>query len=83
MDDVIPDALRQPWETNFEMIKRNQFVPEGVVSLQLNTPDFADASHLMVCGVLCEISLPQWKSFMSVRAIKNEGRTKRILSTQM
>ncbi|MEM7375622.1 MAG: hypothetical protein AAF587_43925 [Bacteroidota bacterium] len=55
-DDVIPDHLREIWINNFEMMQeinqlkyRRTIVPSDAVNLELETLDFADASHLLVC----------------------------------
>ena len=55
-DDTVPEHLRQPWESNFEMMKeignlrfKRAVIPEDAVNLEVNTLDFGDASHSMVC----------------------------------
>jgi len=55
-DDVIPDGLREVWINNFRMIQdinqlkyRRTIVPPDAVNLELNTLQFADASHSLVC----------------------------------
>ena len=55
-DDTVPEHLRQLWESNFEMMKeignlrfKRAVIPEDAVSLEVNTLDFGDASHSMVC----------------------------------
>lgn len=56
-DDVIPDALRPIWESNFNLIKsigtlrfKRAIVPEDAIDLNINTLDFGDASKSMVCS---------------------------------
>ena len=53
-DDVIPDDLRQIWESNFEMMKeignlrfKRAVIPEDAVNLEVNTVDLGDASESM------------------------------------
>ena len=55
-DDVIPDNLRSIWESNFDMMKEigdlrfnRAIVPEDAIDLKMDTLDFGDASHSMVC----------------------------------
>ena len=55
-DDTVPEHLRQLWESNFEMMKeignlrfKRAVIPEDAVNLEVNTLDFGDASHSMVC----------------------------------
>ena len=55
-DDVIPDDLRQIWQSNFEMMKeignlqfKRAVIPEDAVNLEVNTVDLGDASESMAC----------------------------------
>lgn len=55
-DDIIPDNLRSIWESNFDMMKEigdlrfnRAIVPEDAIDLKMDTLDFGDASHSMVC----------------------------------
>ena len=55
-DDVIPENLRQIWESNFEMIQelrniryKRAVVPPDAVDTNIETLDFGDASLSMIC----------------------------------
>ena len=55
-NDEIPEELRQIWRDNFEMIEeldslqfKRAVIPEDAVDLNLETLDFADASHKLIC----------------------------------
>ena len=55
-DDVIPEALRPLWESNFQLMQEagnlkfnRAVVPVDAVNLSIETLDFGDASSSMVC----------------------------------
>ena len=55
-DDVIPENLRQIWDSNFEMIQelkniryKRAVIPIDAVTADMETIEFSDASQKMIC----------------------------------
>ena len=58
-DDTIPDEFRSCWLSHFEMMRelskvkfKRAVVPEGAVSLEMNTICFGDASKELACSAV-------------------------------
>ena len=58
-DDDIPNDLKEIWRRNFEVMKefneirfKRAIVPEDAANLDIETIDFGDASHVLICAAI-------------------------------
>ena len=79
-EDTIPDALRQCWTSNFELIKelptlryQRCVIPEDAVSLEMETLEFGDSSESLACAAIY-VRLKRANGMYSCQLIL--GRTK-------